>query len=74
LAALKISSDLWTVYAFSPTEMAARTTDRARGAREVLGADTVRIEIPEATAAAAAAAPAMMLPSPARSVGCVGRR
>jgi hypothetical protein len=66
LAALKISSDFSTVYAFSPfsTEMAARTTDRGARAREGEGRGaTGRAEIPDATAAAAAAAaaaPAML--------------
>jgi hypothetical protein len=57
LAALKISSDFCTVYAFSPlsTEIAARTTDRER--RALIGA-AGRAEIPDTTAAAAAAAAA----------------
>jgi hypothetical protein len=65
LAALKISSDLCTVYAFSPlsTETAARTTDRARRPVRVMLGAAGRDEIPDATAAAvaAAAAPAMLV-------------
>jgi hypothetical protein len=64
LAALKISSDFCTVYAFSPlsTETAARTTDRARRPVRVMLGAAGRDEIPDATAAAvAAAAPAMLV-------------
>lgn len=60
LAALKISSDFCTVYAFSPfsRDIAARTTDTRAPRRPVealLGA-AGRAEIPDATAAAAAPA------------------
>jgi hypothetical protein len=61
LAALKISSDFCTVYAFSPfsRDIAARTTDsRARRPVEALLGAAGRAEIPDATAAAAA--PAML--------------
>lgn len=59
LAALKISSDFCTVYAFSPfsRDIAARTTDsRARRPFEALLGAAGRVEIPDATAAAAAPA------------------
>lgn len=73
MAALKISSDFWTVYALAPfsTETAARTIDLPRGASEDLGATAGRIEIPEATAAAAA--PAMTASSRQEEV-CVERK
>ena len=61
LAALKISSDFCTVYAFSPfsTDIAARTTgSRARHPAGALLGAAGRAEIPDATAAAAA--PAML--------------
>jgi hypothetical protein len=58
LAALKISSDFCTVYAFSPlsTVTTARTTDRARRPIRALLGVAGRVEIPDATAAAAAPA------------------
>ena len=61
---MKISSDFCTVYAFSPfsRDIAARTTDsRVRRPVEALLGAVGRAEIPDATAAAAAAAPAMLV-------------